>query len=84
MQIIPLGNFKWTCESDIVVKPVVEDVPFFNAAIFLEDKNQIGKIDEIFGNIRDYYVTVKLTENVSAKSFEKNQQVIMFYLTMYF
>ncbi len=39
----------------IVIKSTNKDtVPFFNAPIFLENKQQIGKVDEIFGPVKDY------------------------------
>ncbi|XP_011214043.2 probable H/ACA ribonucleoprotein complex subunit 1 [Bactrocera dorsalis] len=72
-RVIPLGSYSYSCEDDLVCKVEIEDVPYFNAPIYLENKEQIGKIDEIFGTIRDYSVTVKLSENLNAKSF-KNQQ----------
>lgn len=49
-----LGFFTHTCEDDIVCKVVIEDVPYFNAPIYLENKQRIGQIDEIFGPIHDY------------------------------
>ena len=42
------------CEDDIVCKCTNENVPYFNAPVFLENKQQIGKVDEIFGPIRDF------------------------------
>ena len=43
------------CEDMIVLKATNKDtVPFFNAPIYLENKQQVGKVDEIFGPIRDY------------------------------
>ena len=38
---------------------------------------QIGKIDEIFGTIREYHVSVKLSEGMKAKSFEKDKQLFI-------
>lgn len=38
-----------------------EKVPQFNAPIFLENKEQIGKVDEIFGPIKDF-VSLNFTE----------------------
>ncbi|EGI67068.1 PREDICTED: H/ACA ribonucleoprotein complex subunit 1 [Acromyrmex echinatior] len=70
-----LGHFTWTVENDLVLKVDIEQIPFFNAPIYTENKQQIGKIDEIFGNIRDYYVSVKLSENVKASSFQKDVQL---------
>jgi H/ACA ribonucleoprotein complex subunit 1 len=29
-------------------------IPYFNAGIFLENKQQIGKVDEIFGPMKQY------------------------------
>ena len=76
-RVIPLGYFDYTVQDDLVAKVEIEDVPFFNAPIYLENKEQIGKIDEIFGNLRDYYVTIRLGEDVKANSFKKNQKVIL-------
>lgn len=72
---MPLGFFDYTVQDDLVCKVEIEDVPFFNAPIYLENKEQIGKIDEIFGNVRDYSVTIRLGDNMKAGSFKKNQKV---------
>ncbi|XP_022205360.1 probable H/ACA ribonucleoprotein complex subunit 1 [Nilaparvata lugens] len=76
-QVIPFGYFTHSCQDDLVLKSEVNDVPFFNAPIYLEDKQQIGKIDEIFGTIRDYYVSVKLGDDVKAKSFKAKQKLFI-------
>lgn len=78
-KVIPLGYFDYVCQEDLVCKVTIQDVPFFNAPIFLENKEQIGKIDEIFGNLRDYFVTVKLSDNMKASSFKQQQKVCDFY-----
>lgn len=72
---MPVGYFDYACQDDLVCKVTIEDVPYFNAPIFLENKEQIGKIDEIFGNLRDYYVSIKLSENMKAGSFTAKQKV---------
>lgn len=74
-KVIPVGYFDYVCQDDLVCKITIQDVPYFNAPIFLENKEQIGKIDEIFGNLRDYYVTIKLGENMKAGSFKPQQKV---------
>jgi H/ACA ribonucleoprotein complex subunit 1 len=73
--VIPLGSYLYPAQDDLVVKAEIEDVPYFNAPIYLENKEAIGKIDEIFGNIRDYYVSVKLSNDVKVKSFKAQQKV---------
>ncbi|KAK4872786.1 hypothetical protein RN001_014815 [Aquatica leii] len=75
--VIPLGYYDYPCQDELVCKAEIEDVPFFNAPIYLENKEQIGKIDEIFGNPRDYSVTVRLSDDVKASSFKKNQKLFI-------
>ena len=41
------------CEGEAVTKLTNEKVPYFNAPIYLENKTQIGKVEEIFGPIND-------------------------------
>ncbi|KAK0181811.1 hypothetical protein PV327_000007 [Microctonus hyperodae] len=72
-----LGKFEWTVQDDLVAKVNIEQVPYFNAPIYTENKQQIGKIDEIFGNIRDYYVSIKLSDNIKASSFEKHAKLFI-------
>lgn len=42
------------CEGDLVCKNTGSKVPYFNAPIYLENKSQIGKVDEIFGQISNH------------------------------
>jgi len=35
-------------------------IPYFNAGIFLENKQQIGKVDEIFGPMKQFVRTKKM------------------------
>lgn len=60
-----------------MLKSEIEDVPYFNAPIFLENKSQIGKIDEIFGTLRDYSVSVKLGDNMNSSSFIPKQKLFI-------
>ncbi|XP_076877134.1 H/ACA ribonucleoprotein complex subunit 1 [Brachyhypopomus gauderio] len=74
--VVALGEFVHPCEDDIVCKCVTSEnmVPYFNAPVYLENKEQIGKVDEIFGQLRDFYFSVKLSENMKASSFKKLQK----------
>ena len=49
-----MGQCLHPCEGDLVCKSIIEKVPYFNAPIYLENKSQIGKVDEIFGPMQDY------------------------------
>lgn len=72
-----VGEYVHPCEDDLVCVSTIEDVPHFNAPIFLENKQQIGKVDEIFGSIRNFYFSVKLSENMKAKSFSKSTKLFI-------
>ena len=43
-QVREFGTFEWTSQDDLVVKSTLEDVPYFNAPICLENKQMIGKV----------------------------------------
>ena len=46
-----MGSFVHACEGDMVCKSINEKIPYFNAPIYLENKTQIGRVDEILGPI---------------------------------
>ncbi|KAB0360929.1 hypothetical protein FD754_005085, partial [Muntiacus muntjak] len=77
-----LTKFLHPCEDDIVCKCTTDEnkVPYFNAPVYLENKEQIGKVGEIFGQLTDFYVSVKLSENMKASSFKTLQK---FYIDPY-
>ncbi len=78
-----LGHFTHSCQNDLVCKVTLADVPYFNAPIYLKNKQQIGKIDEIFGTLKDYCVSVKLSDDVKATSFKDKDEVCTFYLEIF-
>ncbi|CDK29201.1 unnamed protein product [Kuraishia capsulata CBS 1993] len=70
-RVFEMGAFLHDCEGDIVCRSInVEKVPYFNAPIYLENKTQVGKVDEILGPLNDMYFTIKPSEGVQAKSFK--------------
>ncbi|KAA3680074.1 uncharacterized protein DEA37_0003898 [Paragonimus westermani] len=52
-EVAEAGTYLHPCQEDIVCKLTSEKVPYFNVPVYLENKEQIGKIDEIFGPIKD-------------------------------
>lgn len=75
--VVPFGSFSYSCQDDLVVKAEIDNVPYFNAPIYLENKEQIGKVDEIFGNIKDYSISVKLSENMKSNAFKAQQKLFI-------
>jgi H/ACA ribonucleoprotein complex subunit 1 len=71
-----IGSFMHPVESEMLcslTKPTT--IPYFNAPIYLENKTQIGKIDEILGPINEVYFTVKMEGGMVASSFKKEDKV---------
>ena len=58
-----------------VCKSINTKIPYFNAPVFLENKTQIGKVDEILGPINEVFFTVKLQDGVVAASFKVSDKV---------
>ncbi|KAG6484717.1 hypothetical protein ZIOFF_053240 [Zingiber officinale] len=46
-----------------------EKMPYFNAPIYLENKTQIGKVDEIFGPINEAFFSIKMLAGIIANSY---------------
>eukprot|EP01137_Pigoraptor_chileana_P034266 Opistho-2@26563 len=75
--VLEIGVFQHPCEGEMVCKSTNEKIPYFNAPIYLENKTQIGKIEEIFGPLTDVHFTVKLQTGMVATSFTANQKVFI-------
>ncbi len=48
-----IGEYMHPCEGELVCRNTNEKIPYFNAPVYLENKSQIGKVDDIFGPIKD-------------------------------
>jgi H/ACA ribonucleoprotein complex subunit 1 len=72
-----MGLFIHPCEGEMVCSrsPSQPKIPYFNAPIYLENKTQIGKVEEILGPMNQVFFTVKLDSGVVADSFKKNDKV---------
>ena len=46
-RVINLGEMTHTCQEDLVVKVTQTDVPYFNAPIYLENKEQVRKLIQL-------------------------------------
>lgn len=58
----------------MVCKSTQDKIPYFNAPIFLENKQKIGKVEEILGPITEVFFTVKLDTGVNASSFNADDK----------
>jgi H/ACA ribonucleoprotein complex subunit 1 len=75
--VVEMGLFLHPSEGDMVCSraPSQSKIPYFNAPIYLENKTQIGKVDEILGPMNQLFFTIKLQEGVVATSFKPKDKV---------
>ncbi|CAL9201411.1 unnamed protein product [Musa hybrid cultivar] len=68
-EVVEISSFLHACEGDAVTKLTNEKIPYFNAPIYLQNKTQIGKVDEIFGPINEAHFSIKMLEGIIATSY---------------
>ncbi|EKD01911.1 small nucleolar RNP protein [Trichosporon asahii var. asahii CBS 8904] len=74
--VLEVGSFQHPVESEMLCSLTMpEKVPYFNAPIYLSNKTQIGKVDEILGPINEVFFTVKMEAGMNADSFKKDDKV---------
>ncbi|KAH8105472.1 Gar1/Naf1 RNA binding region-domain-containing protein [Cristinia sonorae] len=75
-EVLEMGSFIHAVEDEMLCASLMADkVPHFNAPIYLQNKSQIGKVDEILGPINEVYFSVKMSEGMVASSFKKGDKV---------
>lgn len=73
---VEMGSFVHAVEDEMLCTSLMADkVPHFNAPIYLQNKSQIGKVDEILGPINEVYFSVKMDQGMVASSFKKGDKV---------
>ncbi len=68
-QVVEAGVFQHPCEGEAVCKLTNAMIPYFNAPIYLDNKTQVGKVEEVFGPINSVYFTIKMSDGVVATSY---------------
>ncbi|KAL6532942.1 hypothetical protein OROGR_013902 [Orobanche gracilis] len=68
-EVVEVSTFLHASEGDAITKLTNEKIPYFNAPIYLQNKTQIGKVDEILGPINESYFSVKMMEGIVATSY---------------
>ncbi|KAL2072289.1 hypothetical protein VTL71DRAFT_11632 [Oculimacula yallundae] len=68
--VLEIGEFQHACEGEMVCESTNTKIPYFNAPIYLQNKTQIGRVEEILGPINHVYFSVKVSEGIQAASFK--------------
>ena len=72
-----LGEVMHACEEELVCKTTNAKIPYFNGRVFLENKSQIGQVDEILGPINSHCFSIKMKEGMKAASFKSGTKVFI-------
>ncbi|TFL03685.1 H/ACA ribonucleo protein complex, subunit Gar1/Naf1 [Pterulicium gracile] len=76
--VLEMGTFIHAVEDEMLCSSSMPDkVPYFNAPIYLQNKSQIGKVDEILGPINEVYFSIKMSDGMVAGSFKKGDKVFI-------
>ncbi|GAQ78950.1 h/ACA ribonucleoprotein complex subunit 1-like protein [Klebsormidium nitens] len=73
-EVVEVATYLHACEGESVVKLTNVKIPYFNAPIYLENKTQIGKVEEIFGPINDAHFSIKMEGGVVATSYRSGDK----------
>eukprot|EP01064_Diplonema_japonicum_P007317 TRINITY_DN1496_c0_g2_i1.p1 TRINITY_DN1496_c0_g2~~TRINITY_DN1496_c0_g2_i1.p1 ORF type:complete len:178 (+),score=46.18 TRINITY_DN1496_c0_g2_i1:54-536(+) len=66
------GTFMHSAEDQMIAKSShVERVPMFNTYVYKQNKQKLGKIDEILGQTRDVHFSIVPISGVEAGSFSE-------------
>eukprot|EP01054_Gregarina_sp_Poly1_P005398 Gregarina_sp_Poly_1__5397@NODE_284_length_10057_cov_441_769369_g242_i1_p5_GENE_NODE_284_length_10057_cov_441_769369_g242_i1NODE_284_length_10057_cov_441_769369_g242_i1_p5_ORF_typecomplete_len193_score22_16Gar1/PF04410_14/3_3e29_NODE_284_length_10057_cov_441_769369_g242_i152655843 len=78
-EIVEVGYSLHTCEGELVgaVTKLADQVPYFNGRVFLENKAEIGKVDEILGPLNQMFVSIKMSEGVKPESLAPNTKLYL-------
>nr|AXF50742.1 tRNA isopentenyl transferase [Inonotus obliquus] len=74
--VLEIGSFIHAVEDEMFCSSSMPDkIPYFNAPIYLQNKSEIGKVDEILGPINEVYFSIKMGQGMVASSFKKGDKV---------
>lgn len=73
-RVVEIGVFLHGAEEDLVCKSTNEKIPYFNAPIYLENKQKVGKVEDVLGPINEVFFTIKPEHGVEATGFEKEKK----------
>ncbi|KDR81420.1 hypothetical protein GALMADRAFT_239306 [Galerina marginata CBS 339.88] len=77
-EVLEMGTFVHAVEDEMFCSSSMPDrVPYFNAPIYLQNKSQIGKVDEILGPINEVYFSIKMGDGMVASSFKAGDKVFI-------
>lgn len=76
-QIVEIGTVLNKCEGEVVCTALHADVVHFNAPLFTSDMVQLGRVDEILGQMHKYMFSMKLDDSQKLSSINIGDKVFV-------
>ena len=70
-----VAEFSHACEGLLICNVVGGNVPLLMRSIYLQNKNKIGKVDDVFGPMSKPGLAIKPDEGVKAESFKAGDKL---------
>ena len=70
-----VAEFSHACEGMLICNVLGGNVPLLMRSIYLQNKNKIGKVDDVFGQMSRPGLAIKPDENVKAESFKAGDKL---------
>ena len=70
-----IAEFSHACEGLLICNVLGGNVPLLMRSIYLQNKNKIGKVDDVFGPMNKPGLAIKPDEGVKAESFKQGDKL---------
>ncbi|CDW88983.1 h aca ribonucleoprotein complex subunit 1-like protein 1-like [Stylonychia lemnae] len=70
-----VAEFSHACEGMLIAYNTTDNVPLLMRNIYLQNKNKVGKVDDVFGAISKSGIAIKPDEGVKAESFKAGDKL---------
>ena len=67
--------FSHECEGLLICNVIGEKVPLLMRTIYMQNKNKIGKVDDVFGPMTKAGIAIQPEEGVKGSSFKAGDKV---------
>ena len=70
-----VAEFSHACEGMLICNVIGGNVPLLMRSIYLQNKNKIGKVDDVFGTMGKPGLAIKPDEGIKAESFKAGDKL---------
>ena len=70
-----VAEFSHVCEGLMICNVIGGNVPLLMRSIYLQNKNKIGKVDDVFGTMSKPGLAIKCDEGVKPESFKAGDKL---------